>query len=119
MINQYVIKTCSKTIRLPESLVRVIDQMSGDNFSVKIRKLIEIGMMFMDQPIPKVGDRVKYLGNPKRSNQYAECIGKVFKVYEVAYGITIFGELEEDSGTTFLLDDLEKFELVSGGDDNE
>lgn len=115
MINQYVIKTCSKTIRLPESLVRVIDQMPGDNFSSKIRKLIEIGMMFMDQPIPKVGDRVKYLGNPKRDNHYAECIGKVFKVYEVAYGITIFGELEEDSGTTFLLDDLECFELLDGG----
>ena len=62
MIKRFIFeKTVSKSVRLPESDIKFINELPGDdNFSEKIRKLLEIGMMFTDQPIPKVGDLVLY-----------------------------------------------------------
>lgn len=106
-------KTVSKSVRLPESDIKFINELPGDdNFSEKLRKLLEIGMMFMDQPIPKVGDLVRYRGSNNPDNRNDIFKDKVFKVYDVAYGISLYCDLESDDNIGCVIDDIENFDIL-------
>lgn len=105
-------RTVSKSVRLPESDIKFINELPGDdNFSEKLRKLLEIGMMFTDQPIPKVGGRVRYLGS-KISDRNDIFKDRVFKVFDVRYGISLYCDLESEDEIACVIDDLENFDIL-------